>query len=268
MGARPRSRRTAAERPDGQHFLRSRRVAAELVRDACIAPDDVVVEIGAGDGRLTAELARRARRVEAIELDATWAAELQDRFVGDGRVHVVYADVRRVPLPHEPFRAFGNIPFGVTNAVLRRLLDDPGASLTRADLIVQWEAARKRTSTWPSTALNLGWLPWWELAIVRRIPRTGFEPSPRIDAAVLRVTPRPEPLLATERRDGYAAFVRTGFAHPTWPAARAFRHVVPPLMWKRLARARGVPTDATPRELDVWDWVAIFDAISGGRTDR
>ena len=263
MGARPRSRRTAAEPPDGQHLLHSRAVAAELVRDAGIASDDLVVEIGAGDGRLTTELARRARRVDAIELDPGYALGLRERFADDPRVRVVHGDVREVRLPDHPFRAFGNIPFGVTNAVLRRLLDDPRSSLDRADLIVQWEAARKRTTPWPSTALNLGWLPWWELAIARRIPRSAFEPPPSVDAAMLRITRRRVPLLDPPRRDRYISFVRIGFAHPTWTIPRAMREVVPPLTWKRLARARGVPTDATPRELDAWDWVALFQAVEG-----
>jgi 23S rRNA (adenine-N6)-dimethyltransferase len=268
VGARSRSRRTAAERPDGQHLLRSRGVASELVRDARIARDDLVVEIGAGDGRLTVELARHARRVDAVELDASYAARLRERFADDPRVRVSRADVRTVRLPKEPFRAFGNIPFAVTNAVLRRLLDDPRAPLTRADLIVQWEAARKRTAPWPSTALSLRWLPWWELAIVRRVPRTGFEPPPSVDAAMLRITRRADPLLGAHRLRRYEAFVRLGFEHPTWPIAKAFRGVVPPLAWKRLARARGIAVDATPRHLDVWDWVALFDAVDGSPARR
>ena len=235
------------------------------MRDARIARDDLVVEIGAGDGRLTVELARHARRVDAIELDGLFVSRLRERFADDPHVRVIRADVRSVRMPQEPFRAFGNIPFGVTNTVLRRLLDDPRAPLTRADLIVQWEAARKRTAPWPSTVLSLRWLPWWELAIVRRVPRTGFEPPPSVDAAMLRITRRAHPLLEARRLERYEAFVRLGFTHPTWPVTRAFRGVVPPLVWKRLARARGIAADATPRHLDVWDWVALFDAVEGSR---
>ncbi|MDQ3778704.1 MAG: rRNA adenine methyltransferase, partial [Actinomycetota bacterium] len=66
-----------ARRPDlarSQHFLRSAALAADVVRDADIGPTDLVLDLGAGSGRLTNELARAASRVVAVELDPRWAA--------------------------------------------------------------------------------------------------------------------------------------------------------------------------------------------------
>ena len=172
----------------------------------------------------------------AVELDPVDLGRLRARFAGDPAVTIAHGDVREFPLPREPFRAFGNIPFGVTNAILRRLLDQPLGPTTGADLIVQFEAARKRTEPWPSTALGLGWLPWWELSIPRRIPRTGFDPPPAVDAAMLRIVRRPTPLLAPRRRPRFVATVRAGFAQPTRPVSRVLRGPLPPLTWKRFAR--------------------------------
>jgi 23S rRNA (adenine-N6)-dimethyltransferase len=260
VGARSRPSRTAAERPSGRHALRSRAVAAELVRDARIGRGELVVEIGAGDGRLTELLASRARKVVAVELDPRSVERLHASFDGDPRVVVVHEDILDVTFPEGPFRAFGNIPFGVTNAVLRRLLDD-ASNVSRLDLIVQLEAAHKRAQVWPSNALNLGRLPWWEQSLVRRIPRSAFAPLPSVDAALLRATRRVPPMLHPNRRPAYVALVRRGFERPTWPVRRALREVVPPLTWKRLARERGLPLGSTPRDLDVWDWVALFERL-------
>jgi 23S rRNA (adenine-N6)-dimethyltransferase len=261
VGARSRSRRTRADRPDGQHLLRSAAVAAELVRDAAVGADDLVVEVGAGEGRLTAPLAGCAGHVIAVELDPAFTDRLRERFRRDPRVEVIRGDIRATALPDEPFRVFGNIPFGVTNDLLRRLLDDVSGPLLRADLIVQFEAARKRAEPWPSTALNLSWLPWWELALVRRIPRTGFEPPPSVDAAMLRITRRQPELLESAHRPVFVDLVRVAFDRPTWPLVRGLHGFVPPLAWKRFARARGLSTEAPPRHLDVWDWVALFRTL-------
>lgn len=261
MGARSRSSRTRADRPDGQHLLRSAAVAAELVRDAAVGADDLVLEVGAGDGRLTAPLVGCAGRVIAVELDPTFTERLRERFGREPHVQVVRGDIRAFALPDEPFRVFGNIPFGGTNDLLRRLLDDVSGPLVRADLIVQFEAARKRAEPWPSTALNLSWLPWWELALARRIPRTGFDPPPSVDAAMLRITRRQPELLDAAHRPVFVDLVRAGFDRPTWPLVRGLNHLVPPLAWKRFARARGLSIDATPRHLDVWDWVALFRTL-------
>ena len=154
MGARrARTARDARRRAYGQNFLASRALAAQLVRDAKVEPGDLVVELGAGAGILTAQLARRARGVQAVELDPVWAERLRRRFAGSERVDVIEADLVRVPLPAEPFRVVANLPFGETSRLLRRLLDDPATALARADLILQWEVARKRAGR-PRTALS------------------------------------------------------------------------------------------------------------------
>ena len=252
---------------DGHHLLRSRSVAAELVRDAGIASTDHVWEIGAGSGRLTAPLAERAGHVVAVERDPILAQGLRRRFGGSRTVEVVEGDALRVALPSEPFRAFGNIPFAVTTPILRRLLDDPETPLVRADLLMQLEAARKRAAVSPSTLLTLGWAPWWEFVLARRIGRLGFEPAPSVDAGLLVVTRREPALLPAADRGGYVRLVRRAFERGSWPVRRSLRDVVPPLAWKRLARERGLEVDATPRDLDVFDWVALF-GLSGGAPRR
>ena len=96
-GARP-------SRPRSQHFLRPP-FAAQLVRDAGIERDDLVVDLGAGTGRLTAELAHVARHVIAVELDPALARRLLGRWPN---VSVVEGDATRFRLPREPFRVVAN----------------------------------------------------------------------------------------------------------------------------------------------------------------
>jgi 23S rRNA (adenine-N6)-dimethyltransferase len=227
------------------------------------------VEIGAGTGRLTQPLSARAGRVTAVELDAMLVDRLRRRFEAQTRVRIVQDDILRTPLPSEPWRAFGNIPFSLTTAILRRLLDDPSGRLERADLLLQFEAARKRAAVHPATLLSLGWLPWWELTLARRIPRLGFEPPPAVDAGLLVITRREPELLEPWERPEYVAVLRRAFRHGSWAIRRSLGDVLPSMTWKPLARERGLPTDARPSDLDVWDWVAVFRVRSQGpRNDR
>jgi 23S rRNA (adenine-N6)-dimethyltransferase len=176
-----------------------------------VGPADVVVEIGAGSGVLTAELAKSAARVQAIEVDPVWAARLRSRFAGYRNVELIEGDALRVPLPAEPFRVVASIPFGATTSLLRRLLDDPRTPLERADVVLQWEVARKRAGR-PRTALSASWAPWWRFRLGRRLPRTAFRPAPAVDAGVLVVERRREPLLPAEAQEQFAEFVRGLFA--------------------------------------------------------
>jgi 23S rRNA (adenine-N6)-dimethyltransferase len=228
---RARTARRSGRAPS-QHFLRGP-VAAELVRDARLTRDDLVVDLGAGTGRLTAELARAARRVVAVELDPALAARL--RLNGRwANVEVVEADARGVHLPREPFRVVANLPFAGTNEILRHLLDDPQVPLVRADLVVQWGVAVKRALPWPSTVNGVVWGAWYSTRVARRLPRSAFAPRPSVDAAVLVFERRAAPLVPLERASGYRRFVVRGFREG-----------------KRLVRAE-------PRQLDPYEWAARY----------
>jgi 23S rRNA (adenine-N6)-dimethyltransferase len=179
-----------ARRAYGQNFLTDPRSLRQVVAATDIGPGDLVYEVGAGRGHLTAELARRTRRLVAYEVDPELAAALPDR----PGVTVRAGDFLRAVPPAEPFAVVGNIPYALTSAVVEWCLDAP--ALTTATLVTQLEYARKRTGdygrwsrltirTWPHHA--------WELA--GRLPRTAFRPVPRVDGGVLRVRRRPVPLM-------------------------------------------------------------------------
>jgi 23S rRNA (adenine-N6)-dimethyltransferase len=173
-------------------------------------------------------------------------------------VEVVCGDALVVPPPQTPYRAFGNIPFAITTALLRRLLDDPSGPLVGADLLVQLEVARKRASIAPSTLLTLGWAPWWTFALQRRIAASAFQPSPSVDAGLLVAARREPSLLHARDRAAYLDLVRRAFRRASWPVRRSLRDVVPAAAWKQLVRERGLAPDALPRDLDVFDWVALW----------
>ncbi|MDQ1481724.1 MAG: rRNA (adenine-N6)-dimethyltransferase [Actinomycetota bacterium] len=198
----------------GQHFLGSAQLAARLVADAGVQGHDRVVDFGAGTGVLTAALAGRAASVLAIELDVSLAGRLATRFAETPNVVVLHADARDVPLPRTPYRVVANPPFGRTAAILHRLLDHPEGALVRADLVVQWQVARHRARVHEGPPLDLLgaiWAPWWRFARGRRLPAGSFNPRPAVDAAVLEVVPRDEPLVPVDDFERYATFVRHGF---------------------------------------------------------
>ena len=123
--------------------------------------------------------------------------------------------------------------------------------MQRADLIVQWEVAQKRAAVIPSTQLSAEWGPWWELALVRRFDRSAFAPRPDVDAALLRIVRRERELVPAAFAPDYRRFVRRAFAN-------GLRSTVPPLTLKGVAAAAGFGRGAAPRELDVYQWAALF----------
>ena len=259
---RPRHRRPA---PAGQHFL-GRRTAAEIVCSARVGAGDLVVEIGAGRGVLTSEIARRARRVVAVELDPVLSRRLARRFEADANVHILSGDALRVPFPREAFRAIGNVPFGITSALLRRLLAEP--SMFRADLVVQEQVARELSSTRPRSLLALSASPWWRFERGIRLPAHLFHPRPSVDASVLVLTRRPAPLVPARDRVPYLEVVRVAFRDAGAPLPRAL---------SRLGRSgeirgalREIGLDAAVRAVDlrVEEFVRLAAALGRRRLSR
>lgn len=146
-------------------------------------PGDLVLDIGAGTGALTAPLLATGARVIAVESHPGRRAELRGRFdpeVVERRLIIVAADAADLRLPRQPFDVVANPPFAITTPLLARLLHR-GSRMRRAHLVLQQQAARRAAEGHPAG---------WELTIARQLPRRAFVPPPRVDAAVLRIRRR------------------------------------------------------------------------------
>lgn len=213
MGRPHRPSRDQRRRTHQQNFLTDRAVISRLVAD--VVPGEVVVDLGAGSGALTLPAAEAGADVLAVERDPTWSARLRQRAHDAGlheRVRVVRDDVRTARLPSGEWRVIANPPFGLTTALLHRLLDDPARAPARVDLILQWEVARKLAAQPATTLLATAWAPWWQMTLVQRIRRTAFRPVPRVDAGWLRIRRRTPDVLAAHLAPAWEAFLRS-----QWP---------------------------------------------------
>ena len=252
-------RRRPASRAPGQHFLRSSRLASALVAEASLSAGDLVVEIGPGTGVLTRALARTGADVIALELDAALASQLHRQFAAVENVTIQEADALRWAWPARPFAVVSNLPFAHSGAILSGLLRDPRIGLQRADVIVQWEFACKHAAVWPATLKGTYWRAWFDVAIGGRLARTAFTPTPRADAAVLRITRSERPLVANEDHDAYWQFLADAFRSQQ-PVRKALSPRLSPLQVKRLAPALGFAPEARPRDLDARQWAELFAA--------
>lgn len=190
QSSRSRPTRERWPNPPGAHFLTDRRPIGQLVSTSGVGPGDLVFDLGAGYGALTAPLAGTGARVIAVELDAALASRLRRRFAAEPLVAVVEADLRCIPLPRRPFHVVANPPFALTTWLCRRLLGDRTLRLAGAELLLEWGAARWLTGPRPRDSETASWLARYDTRLVRRIPATSFSPSPSADAAHVSIRPR------------------------------------------------------------------------------
>jgi 23S rRNA (adenine-N6)-dimethyltransferase len=160
--------------------------AFQLVDRAGIRARDLVVDVGAGTGTITAALLARGARVVAVEMHPRRAQLLRERF-RHAPVIVVQADAGDLRLPRRPFAVVANPPFAVTSALLRRLLVS-GNKMLFADLVLPRPAAMRWQAA--SVSGNNRWTATFATEIIRSLPRSAFVPKPTVDSVVLRIERR------------------------------------------------------------------------------
>ncbi len=200
----------------GQHFLSDPRILDRIADAVTLAPDDTVVEIGPGRGSLTQALLQRAGRVVAIEIDPRLVALLRERYAHESRLTIIEGDVLETNLGEAAGGAYalaGNVPYYITTPILFQALRQPRAR--RSVLLVQREVAARMAA--PAGADDYGALSVNVQAIAHvellfRIPAGAFTPPPRVDSAVVRVTPRADPVVAAGIEERFRTFVQAAFA--------------------------------------------------------
>jgi 23S rRNA (adenine-N6)-dimethyltransferase len=201
-------------------------------------------------------LAEHAGLVLAIEADPRLAEGLLRRSARWPNVSVHLGDALRASMPAYPYRAVGNIPFGITTPLLRRFVDDE--HVERLDLIVQLAPAIKR-SAGRGSVLSVVWATRWEMSLEAQLPARAFHPTPSVDAAWLSARRRAQPLIAPSEGADFEAFVRRGFLRPTLPLARALG------LPRSVVRDANV-TELRPVDLPVQAWVRLWLASTGSRS--
>jgi 16S rRNA (adenine1518-N6/adenine1519-N6)-dimethyltransferase len=216
----------------GQHFLTDPRILGRIADAVGITPGDTVVEIGPGRGALTTELLKRVGpngRLVAVEVDRDLASMLRVQYLDNRAFTLVEGDILATDLSIQvkrPFLLAGNIPYNITTPILFRALEPPRAE--RMVFLVQLEVAQ-RLGAAPGTkeygALSVNAQALAEFELVFKVPAGAFKPPPKVESAVIRMTPLREPIIAEADQDGYRKLVQGLFTQRRKQMLRALRSV-------------------------------------------
>lgn len=248
----------------GQNFLSDPNLLDAIVRDAQLSEDDVVLEVGVGEGVLTKRLLAAARQVHAIEIDRKLEPALASLAERPG-LDLHWGDVLELDLGSldpAPTAIVSNLPYAVATPVLLRTVSEL-PSVRRWTVMVQREIADRlraepgnRTYGSPSVLVQLA----CEVKLLRTVDPAVFRPRPRVESAILAMR-RTGPGADVETRE----LVRAAFAHRRKALARSIEHVRPgSLRPVRAALAElGLPENARAEQLSPKELCALAQSLSG-----
>ena len=204
----------------GQNFLTAAWVPRRIAEEALIAPGDGVLEVGPGVGCLTVELAEKAERVLALELDERLRGVLSETLSEHPNVSVVFADAVKADLRSlcgdyfgdRPVRVCANLPYNVTSPLLTAFLK--AGCFESVTVMVQKEVAarlcaRPGTAEYGAFTLLVQW--YAEAEKLFDVPPDCFMPRPKVTSTVVRLCRRPSPPVRVRDEDFFFAVVRAAF---------------------------------------------------------
>ncbi len=240
-----------------QNFLTKSHFAVTLLNESSINQNDTIYEIGPGKGRLTKEIAKRVKKIIAIEKDHALYVKLLRKFGHTDNITVHNADFLSFKIKESHYKVFANVPFNITSAVVRKLVytENPPEE---AYLIVQREAAEKFIGVPKTTQFSVLLKPRFFLKITRYFRRTDFSPIPSVDVAMLHIKKRNCPLVATKDTMIYESFIKRGFGVWKKNLKTNYKGIFSYQQWKRLSRDFAFPIHAKPSELSFGQWLDLF----------
>ncbi len=265
----------------GQHFLTDPRILETIADAAEVQATDTILEIGPGWGHLTRVLARRARQVVSVEIDASLARQLCADFANVSNVMIVqgnFLDAAPIewlgksitgagisPAPVAiPFKVVANLPYYITSAILRHILE-AAVKPKVIVVMVQREVAQRLVAQPPAmNLLAVSVQCFAQPRIIRTIKAGAFYPPPKVDSAIVRMDVLTKPRLASNETARFFEVVHAGFGTRRKQLRNALANGLggsPPMITQALERI-GIDPTRRAETLTLDEWIALYRELA------
>jgi len=202
----------------GQNFLIDEKVLRKIIEAANLSENDIVLEVGPGIGNLTVELAKRVKKVIAIEKDKKMVEILRETLKNFTNIEIIEGDILKInlkPYTSKPYKVVANIPYYLTSPLIRKFIECKEERPRYMILMVQKEVAQRIVARPPDMSILAVSVQFYaKPKIISFVSKKSFWPQPKVDSAILRI----DPLMNTDKKqintDLFFKIVRAGFSQP------------------------------------------------------
>lgn len=246
----------------GQHFLIDPFMNERIIKSAHLTPEDLVVEIGPGPGKLTRMLCERVRKVIAIELDDRLYARLKTEFAGCSNIDLIHGDALDYPYETLPeFSVVANIPYYITTPIIFRLLA-ARRNLKSMTLTIQKEVAERIVAIpggkeYGVLSLMVQYRAVPALQFI--VPSGAFRPVPKVDSAVIRMQILENPSVDVKDEKLFFRIIKTAFSQRRKMLSNSLRSIRGDT--KEWLTAAGIHPDRRPETVSIQEFARLSDML-------
>ena len=213
----------------GQHFLTDKTILTAIVDALAPTTSDTVVEVGPGRGSLTDILVERSGKVVAVEIDRALAENLREKYRDRSNVEIVEGDFLELEprnVVGDDYLLIGNVPYYITTPIVFKALEPPMPR--RSVFLVQREVAERMAAKAGDEeygALTVNVAVVAKVEQVMAVPAAAFRPPPKVESAVVRLSPLEQPIVPLASLTSFRTFVQAGFGQRRKQMQRVLRSV-------------------------------------------
>lgn len=258
-----------------QHWLKSQKALQSIIDAADLSDKDTILEIGAGTGILTRQLLAKSQTVIAIELDRDLVRELSQKIqvkqnfillAGDILKLNIASALEKFPQVSFPNKVVANIPYNITGPILEKLLGSiakPERAYSKIVLLVQKEIAERicaesGSKTFGALSVRTQYLA--ECELISLVPAKAFSPPPKVDSAIISLTPRdfPQPVASPQLLE---KLVKLGFANRRKMLRNNLKSVISPEELEGILEQLDMSPKVRAEAISVFNWVRIANCV-------
>ena len=245
----------------GQHFLNDPGIIDAIVRAVHPTEDDIIVEIGPGQGAITDALARSAGHLHAVELDRDLVARLHRRYEDNPNVTVHEADALQFDFAvlGDRMRVVGNLPYNISTPLLFHLLKFRNRILDMHFMLQKEVVDRMAASPGSKAYGRLGIMLGCHLNIesLFDVPREAFDPPPEVTSAIVRLDPLPPGTFDIQDEAGLSTLISTAFMQRRKTLRNSLKKSVEAIDFE----AVGIDASLRPEQVSIADYVRLSNHL-------
>jgi 23S rRNA (adenine-N6)-dimethyltransferase len=253
-----------------QNYIRDKKTVLKIINKSSINQNDLVVEIGAGNGIITQELIRKCKKVIVYELDNNLYNKLALRLSNNSNIIILNEDFLQAKLPNPPYKIFSNIPFNITSEVIKKITQTNNPP-EDTYAVVQKEAAEKLicdSQRGKNSMLSVILYPRYNISIIHTFNRYDFYPKPRVDSCMVRIYKREFPLIESNKWNVFNDFVAYCFNTMNPSVYITISQLVGNKSAKNIFHLFKISNTSKPSGINGILWIQLFNALEKFNSHR